>query len=97
MLCNMDALCRKEVINVCNGNRIGYVRDINIDTQTACITDLLVETDASLSLKRKNRLVNVPWGCVQVIGEATVLVRCDTQPQPCEKEKGKLFGSLLSR
>lgn len=93
----MDALCRKEVINVCNGCRIGFVRDINIDTQSACITALLVETDASFSVKRRNRIVILPWHCVQVIGDATVLVRCEEQPQPYEKEKGKLFGSLLGR
>ncbi len=93
----MDALCRKDVINVCNGNRIGYVRDVCIDTQTACVTALVVETDAGLSFKRKNRMVTVPWDCVQIIGEATVLVRCDSQPVECEKEKGRGFASLLGR
>ena len=93
----MESLCRKEVINVCNGNRLGYVRDINIDTQTACIISLIVVCDNCFSIKSKNKTTAVPWDCVQVIGEAPVLVRCDFQPQPCEKEKGKLFGSLLGR
>ena len=97
MLCNMESLCRKDVINVCNGCRIGFVRDINMDTATACILALLVEPDCGFSFKKKNRTVVVPWDCVQVIGDATVLVRCETQPQPCEKEKGKLLGSLLGR
>lgn len=97
MLCNMESLCRKDVINVCNGNRLGFVRDINMDTGTACILSLLVESDCGFSFKKKNRTVIVPWDCVQMIGETTVLVRCDTQPQPCEKEKNRLLGSLLGR
>ena len=97
MVCNMETLCRKEVINVCNGCRIGYVCDINIDTCCARISDLLVEKEALFSFKKKNRCVVVPWECVQVIGDETVLVRCDMPPQPQEKEKGKLFGSLLGK
>lgn len=97
MLCNMESLCRKDVINIYNGNRIGYVRDINMDTCTACILALIVEPEAGFSFKKKSKTVVVPWDCVQIIGEATVLVRCDTPPQPCEQEKGKFFASLLSR
>lgn len=97
MLCNLETLCRKEVINVCNGNRLGYVRDLHIDTQNACIVDLLVETDAPLSFKRKNRTLTVPWNCVQVIGDTTVLVRYDAPPPACAKEKEKRFGTLFGR
>lgn len=97
MQCNMESLCRKEVINVCNGDRIGYVRDVNIDTQTARICSLIVESDAVFSLKKKDRCMVVDWNCIQVIGAQTILVRCENIPLPCEQQKTKKISALFSR
>lgn len=97
MQCNIESLCRKDVINVCNGARIGYVRDVNIDTQNACITALLVESDAALSFKKKNRCLVIPWSCIQIIGSETILVRCENDPQPFEPQKPKKLSNLFTR
>ena len=86
MLCNMEELCRKEVINICNGNRIGYIRDVNIETETAQICSLIVEPVGFVLFKKKHSNHCIPWNAVRIIGKETVLVQyecieCDEQHQ----------------
>lgn len=92
MLCNMETLCRKQVINICNGNRVGYVYDISFDSQTACICELIIEPDSVFSWKAAQRKLVIPWNCIRVIGDETILVQCEAPPQVCENKKHKFFG-----
>ena len=42
MTCRMDALRDKEVINVKDGGRIGFVSDVEVDTKEARLTAVVV-------------------------------------------------------
>lgn len=40
MLCCIEELREKDVINVCDGENLGYVDDVRVDTQTHTIEHL---------------------------------------------------------
>ncbi|MBQ8515375.1 MAG: YlmC/YmxH family sporulation protein [Ruminococcus sp.] len=42
MICSMADLKDKDIINICNGENLGYADDIRLDTQTAVVTGLIM-------------------------------------------------------
>ncbi len=42
MVCSLADLKDKDVINVCNGENLGYADDIRLDTRTAAVTGLIL-------------------------------------------------------
>lgn len=95
MTCRMDALRDKEVINVKDGGRIGFVSDVELDTKEARLTAVVVYGRLRLLglLGREADFV-IPWGDIVLIGEDTVLVRYEP-PAPCQRQ-GPL-GRLLEK
>lgn len=85
MSCRMGELRNKEVINVKNGDRIGFISDVEIDTRTAALTAVVVYGRLRLFglLGREPDLV-VPWKDIALIGEDTVLVNYE-EAEPLEK------------
>ena len=47
-ICSVNELKNKEVINLCDGSRLGYVSDIEIDLDCGSVISLLVPGDARL-------------------------------------------------
>ena len=68
----------KDVINIENGRRVGYVCDIEIDPKCATITALIIEKRSFLSyfrfIKEPNILV-IPMENIVSIGADVILVR----------------------
>ena len=78
-------LCNKEVIDVSDGRRLGYVRDAALD---GCgrITALIIPGRRRLFglLGREDDII-VPWQRIACIGEDLILVQlCDRRPEPPE-------------
>lgn len=42
MICSLTELKDKDVINICNGENLGYADDIRLDTRTAAVTGLIL-------------------------------------------------------
>ena len=76
MTCRLDSLRDKEVINVKDGGRIGFVSDAEVDTQEAKLTAVVVYGRLRLFglLGREADFV-IPWKDIVLIGEDTVLVQ----------------------
>lgn len=93
MTCRMGELREKEIINMKDGARIGYVSDIELDAREARMTALIVYGRLRLFglLGREPDLV-IPWQQVELIGEETVLVRVERLQAP--QESGKLANFL---
>lgn len=89
-----DIRC-KEIINVRNGCRIGFPDDIEFDSCTAKICRLVVFGRAKFfGLFGREDDICIKWCDIEVIGEDTILVSCDT-PSISLRKKGKPFGNLL--
>jgi len=89
MSCRMGDLRNKEVINVKDGTRIGFVSDVEIDTRSAALTAVVVYGRLRLFglLGREPDFV-IPWKDISLIGDDTVLV--DYQPPEDRKKEGAL-------
>lgn len=95
MVYSFNDIRYKEIINVRNGCRIGFPDDIEFDSCTAKICRLVVFGRAKFfGLFGREEDICIKWCDIEVIGEDTILVSCDT-PSISPRKKGKLFGNLL--
>ena len=89
-------LREKDVVNVCDGKRLGYPSDFEFDVRDGRITAIVVPRACGFfGLCRGGELV-IPWGRIECIGEDTILVRLTAEE--CrryeEEKKKKNFGQL---
>lgn len=92
MMERFSALRCKEVINVCDGCRLGYVSDLELDTETGRVLALVIPSPGRFFglFPGKEEYV-ISWSRVCKIGDDIVLV--DVKPEevcrPREKYKAK--------
>lgn len=68
-------LKRKEVINVCNGGRMGCVCDIIIDINLCRIEAIVVPGPFSFKcLLAPQKNIIIPWNKIRKIGDDVILV-----------------------
>ena len=74
----IEELRYKEVINTRDGARLGSVDDLEIDVENACITALVVYGRLRLfGLLGREEDTVIAWEQIELVGDDTVLVRCD--------------------
>ncbi len=89
MNCRIGELRNKEVVNVKDGSRLGFVSDVELDTATASLTAVVVYGRLRLFglLGREPDFI-IPWRDIELIGDDAVLVNW-RQPEP-PKQSGTL-------
>lgn len=88
MECRGSELRDKEIINITDGSRIGYVGDVIMDLEAGTISALVVPGRLRLFglLGREPDLV-FPWGAVHRFGADTILVeRIESRQRERRKE-----------
>ena len=66
---------KKEVINVCDGRRMGCVCDILIDLHSCRLEAIVVPGSFSLfSCFQKQKNVIIPWNKIRKLGDDVILV-----------------------
>ena len=71
----------REVVNVCDGCRMGYVGDVELDIHTGRLVAIVVPGPWRLScLFSKSEEYVVPWCQIEKIGDDIILVRFDRPP-----------------
>ena len=65
----------KEVINITDGKRLGFVQDVTANLETGTITSIIVPGNAKLFnfFSSDNEIV-IPWEKVKCIGDDLILV-----------------------
>ncbi len=71
-------LCRKEVINTCDGCRLGHITDLEIDTLCGRINCIFIPKPHKPFSKCQYHIIR--WEQVERIGADTVLVRLPKPP-----------------
>ncbi len=66
-------LCKKEVINTCDGCRLGYVSDLEIDTMCGRINAIFVPKPHKLFAKCQYYVIR--WEQIEKIGADMILVK----------------------
>lgn len=66
----------KEVVNITNGKRLGYVQDVCADLETGKITSIIVPggTNKILNFFSSNNDIIIEWEKIKCIGEDLILV-----------------------
>ena len=65
----------KEVVNIVDGKRLGYVQDVCADLETGVITSIIVPgSNKIMSMFSSNNDIVIPWQNVKCIGEDLILV-----------------------
>ena len=66
---------RKEVININDAKRLGYVQDVCADLKTGTITSIIVPGEKKLkSMFNNSEDIVIPWQNIKCIGEDIILV-----------------------
>lgn len=74
--CTTLSLRKKEIINLCDGSRLGFATDFEFDPKCATLTSLMVPRGSSGFLGfGKTEYLFIPWCKIECIGEDTILVR----------------------
>ncbi len=90
MYCRITELHNKEVINVCDGTRLGCVDDVEVDTHTAQLTAIVLHGRPKLlGIMGCEEDTVIPWKEIEVIGEETILVN-----RPQEAGGGRPHGGV---
>ena len=65
----------KEVINIADGKRLGFVQDVTADLESGLITSIIVPGNAKLfNVFSKDSDIVIPWQNIKCIGDDVILV-----------------------
>lgn len=85
MLNRFTLLQCKEVINICDGTRLGYVGDVEIRIPDGEVTALIVFGPCRFfGLFGRGEDYYIPWDCIERIGDDIILI--NKMPRRCEPE-----------
>lgn len=88
MKCSIMELLEKSVINSATGEKIGNLCDVELNTEDACLSALIVAIKSkSGSFLAKTEKVRIEWCNIKVIGHDAVLVNCQGELKYLEAEK----------
>ena len=93
--CSTAQLRDKEIINLCDGMRLGYAEDFEFDLNDGRILALLLIDRRGIVHWGKCDALRIPWEKIECIGEDTILVKinpsevqyCDFIKKNCRKTK----------
>lgn len=95
MISKLIDLRDKEVINLKDGYRMGYVNDIEFDTVTGSIISIVVygKSKAFGLLGREDDLI-IKWEDIEIIGDDTILVCTEPYFPPKKSRQTGLVKSI---
>ncbi len=65
----------KEVVNISDGKRLGYVQDVCADLNTGMITSIIVPgSNKIINIFSSNNDIEIPWKNIKCIGDDLILV-----------------------
>lgn len=66
----------KEVVNITDGKRLGYVQDVCADLESGIITSIIVPggNNKILSMFSNSKDIVIPWQNIKCIGDDLILV-----------------------
>lgn len=83
-------LREKDVINLCDGTRLGYISEIEFDTCNGQICAVILSRACGFFGFSKDAPIFIPWSRIECIGEDAVLVKIsdrELEDLCCDKKK----------
>lgn len=79
-VCSINELKQKEVINVCDGRRLGYVCNAEFDIPCGQLVSISVPADCKYFTFGKIDEIRIPWCNIERIGKDIIIVKADFIP-----------------
>ncbi len=101
MICRITDMHDKEVINICDGMRLGCVDDVEIDTCTAQLTAIVIYgRPKCFGLLGHEEDIVICWKEIEVIGEQTILVNhplplCPPNAYSSRKRRSSILSGIF--
>ena len=94
MIYTFSDFVSKEVINIKTGIKIGYVDDMEIHYEDACVKAIIVYGRKKLFglLGREDDII-IRWKDIEIIGEDTILVSYDEE-KAYRRKNASFFGNF---
>ena len=70
----------KEVINITDGKRLGFVQDVTANLETGIITSIIVPGNTKLFNIFSSNDIVIPWENIKCIGDDIILVEVPRYP-----------------
>ena len=86
----LEELSRKDIIDVENGCRVGYVRDIEFGEDGMASAVTVERTGGKANPFKKPDTVKISWSDIVVIGKETILVKSAGEPTADPPKKSRL-------
>ena len=92
-ICSTSDLRQKEIINLCDGARLGYANDFEFDIDDGKIIALLINSSGGFLGIGRCHEIRICWDKIQCIGEDTILVKISPAEITCcdQHKKGGIF------
>ena len=87
-------LGQKEVINLSNGARLGYVRDVEIDAETGHVRSMVIPGKLRFfGLLGRDEDIVVEWASIERLGEDIIFIKKEDLPRlpPARKKDAGIF------
>ena len=88
-VCSTEDIRKKEIINLCDGSRLGCATDFEVNVCDAKILALIITSGGWFGIGKCDRII-IPWENIECIGEDTILVKLeslDKRPSECRRKK----------
>ena len=98
MIARITDMHDKEVINICDGTRLGYVDDLEVDTCTAQITALVIcGRNRLFGILGRDPDIIVQGKDIEVVGDETILVnfKCESCEGRSSVRSSHILGGLF--
>jgi len=90
MLCKFSELKRKEVINICDGSRLGFVGDLEICVPEGEVKAIIVFGPCRFfGLFGRGEDYYIPWECIQKFGDDIILIDKPFQRHDGDRDRKK--------
>ena len=84
--CCVSELGDKEVVNICDGRRLGCVTDVEVDIRDGRLLAIVIDNGLRLFGPRKDRCIVIGWESIERIGDDIILVKY-TYPIEVRRER----------
>ena len=91
--CNTEDFREKEVVNVADGRKLGYVGELEFDVCDGRITAIVIPGKAGFCGIGVKESIVIPWEKIERIGEDVILVNahgCLPPPKSVGRDKGRI-------
>lgn len=81
----------KEVVNMCDGKRLGNIIDLTFNSRTGVVTGIVVPYGRGLfSILRSNQDIFIPYNRIVKIGKDVILVELNSATEVCSTNDTKI-------